>query len=123
MMLAILRVLGIFACDLLKLRRWLNGENLCLRHRLNIALRRASLRPRLRGCPFRKFHPMSSFNLGIRCGAAVMKSNAVRRKWIQSLSMRKVLLILLAWPRKRKKPRICFAPEACSNPANTSMSD
>jgi hypothetical protein len=48
-MLAILRTLGIFVRDLLKSRHRLQAENLFLRHQLNIALRRASPRPRLRG--------------------------------------------------------------------------
>jgi len=47
-MLAILRALGIFVCDLLKSRRQLEAENLFLRHQLNIALLRAL--PRLRLC-------------------------------------------------------------------------
>jgi hypothetical protein len=47
-MLAILRALGIFVCDLLKSRRQLEAENLFLRHQLNIALLRAP--PRLRLC-------------------------------------------------------------------------
>jgi len=48
-MFAILHALGIFVCDLLKSRRWLQAENLFLRHQLNIALRRAPPRPRLHG--------------------------------------------------------------------------
>jgi transposase InsO family protein len=48
-MLAILHALGIFVCDLLKSRRRLQAENLFLRHQLNIALRQAPPRPRLRG--------------------------------------------------------------------------
>jgi hypothetical protein len=48
-MLAILRTLGIFVRDLLKSRHRLQAENLFLRHQLNIALRRAPPRPRLRG--------------------------------------------------------------------------
>ena len=48
-MLAILRALGIFVCDLLKSRHRLQADNLFLRHQLNIALRRAPSRPRLRG--------------------------------------------------------------------------
>jgi hypothetical protein len=48
-MLAVLHALGIFVCDLLKSRRRLQAENLFLRHQLNIALRRAPPRPRLRG--------------------------------------------------------------------------
>ena len=47
MMLSILHALGIFVCDLLKSRHWLQAENLFLRHQLNIALRRAPPRPRL----------------------------------------------------------------------------
>ena len=46
-MLAILRALTIFVCDLLKSRRRLQAENLFLRPQLNIALRRAPPRPRL----------------------------------------------------------------------------
>ncbi len=48
-MIAILHVLGLFACDLFKSRRRLQAENLFLRHQLNIALRRVSPRPRVRG--------------------------------------------------------------------------
>jgi len=47
-MFAILHALGMFVCDLLKSRRRLQAENLFLRHQLNIALRRALPRPRLR---------------------------------------------------------------------------
>ena len=39
-MLALLRTLGLFICDLLKLRRRLQAENLFLRHQLGVALRR-----------------------------------------------------------------------------------
>jgi transposase InsO family protein len=45
----ILRSLGMFIVDLFKSRRRLEAENLFLRHQLSIALRRAPLRPRLRG--------------------------------------------------------------------------
>src|SRR5262245_51048898 len=45
----ILYALAIAFCDLLKSRRRLQAENLFLRHQLNIALRRALPRPRLRG--------------------------------------------------------------------------
>jgi len=38
-----------FMVDLFKSRCWLEAENLFLRHQLNIALRRAPPRPRLRG--------------------------------------------------------------------------
>src|SRR5271156_4385634 len=47
-MFAILHALGMFVCDLLKSRRRLQAENLFLHHQLNIALRRALPRPRLR---------------------------------------------------------------------------
>ena len=47
-MLAIERALGMFVVDLLKSRSRLEAENLFLRHQLNIALRRAPSRPRLR---------------------------------------------------------------------------
>src|SRR5271170_7851799 len=47
-MFAILHALGMFVCDLLKSRRRLQAENLFLRRQLNIALRRALPRPRLR---------------------------------------------------------------------------
>jgi hypothetical protein len=49
MMLALLHALGTFIPDLLKSRHRLQAENLFLRHQLNIALRKASPRPRLRG--------------------------------------------------------------------------
>jgi hypothetical protein len=48
-MLAILHSLGMFIVDLFKSRRRLEAENLFLRHQLNIALRRAPPRLRLRG--------------------------------------------------------------------------
>jgi transposase InsO family protein len=48
-MLALLRTLGFWVGDLLKSRRRLQAENLFLRHQLNIALRKAPPRPRLRG--------------------------------------------------------------------------
>ena len=49
MMLAILHALGMFAADLFKSRFRLEAENLFLRHQLNIALRKAAPRLRLRG--------------------------------------------------------------------------
>src|SRR5262245_59453953 len=48
-MLAILQVLGTIVTNLFKSRRRLEAENLFLRHQLNIALRRAPHRLRLRG--------------------------------------------------------------------------
>ena len=48
-MLAILRLLMTFAADLFRSRPHLEGENLFLRHQLNIALRRAPRRLRLHG--------------------------------------------------------------------------
>jgi hypothetical protein len=48
-MFAVLHALGMFVSDILKSRRRLQAENLFLRHQLNIALRRAPPRPRLRG--------------------------------------------------------------------------
>jgi hypothetical protein len=48
-MFAILYALGMFVADLFKSRRRLEAENLFLRHQLNIALRRAPPRLRLRG--------------------------------------------------------------------------
>jgi hypothetical protein len=50
MMFAILRAIVIFVVGLFKSRRRLEAENLFLRHQLNIALRRAPRRLRLRGC-------------------------------------------------------------------------
>jgi hypothetical protein len=49
-MLAILHLLAMFVADLFKSRRRLEAENLFLRHQLNMALRRAPPRLRLRGC-------------------------------------------------------------------------
>jgi transposase InsO family protein len=49
MMLTLLHALGTFILDLFKSPRRLQAENLFLRHQLNIALRRASPRLRLRG--------------------------------------------------------------------------
>jgi len=48
-MLAILDLLVIFGANIFKSRRRLEGENLFLRHQLNIVLRRAPPRLRLRG--------------------------------------------------------------------------
>jgi hypothetical protein len=48
-MFVILHGLGMFVVDLFKSRRRLEAENLFLRHQLNIALRRAPPRRRLRG--------------------------------------------------------------------------
>src|SRR5262245_35831784 len=48
-MFALLYSLTIFVIDFFKSRRRLEAENLFLRHQLSIALRRASLRLRLRG--------------------------------------------------------------------------
>jgi hypothetical protein len=48
-MLAIVHLLGSYVADLFKSRHRLEVENLFLRHQLNIALRRAPQRLRLRG--------------------------------------------------------------------------
>ncbi len=48
-MLAILHLLGTFVVNLFRSRRWLEVENLFLRHQLDIALRRAPHRLRLQG--------------------------------------------------------------------------
>jgi hypothetical protein len=48
MMFAILHALGMFVTDLFKSRSWLEAEKLFLRHQLNVALRRAPSRLRLR---------------------------------------------------------------------------
>ena len=48
-MLAIVYLLGTYVANLFKSRRRLEAENLFLRHQLNIVLRRAPQRPRLRG--------------------------------------------------------------------------
>ena len=48
-MLAIVHLLGTYVANLFKSRRRLEVENLFLRHQLNIALRRAPPRLRLRG--------------------------------------------------------------------------
>jgi transposase InsO family protein len=48
-MLTTLHVLGMFVVDLFKSRGRLEAENLFLRHQLNIAMRRTSRRPQLRG--------------------------------------------------------------------------
>jgi len=47
-MFAILYALGLFVADVFKSRRRVEAENLFLRHQLNIALRRAPPRLRLR---------------------------------------------------------------------------
>ena len=49
-MLAILHLLGTFVVNLFKSQQRLEIENVFLRHQLNIALRRAPQRLRLRGC-------------------------------------------------------------------------
>jgi hypothetical protein len=48
-MFATLQALGMFVSDLCKSRSRLEAENLFLRHQINIALRRAPPRLRLRG--------------------------------------------------------------------------
>jgi len=48
-MLAILHALGMLVADLFKSRSRLESENLFLRHQLNVALRRAPHRLRVRG--------------------------------------------------------------------------
>ncbi len=48
-MLAIVYLLGTYVANLFKSRRRLEAENLFLHHQLNIVLRRAPQRPRLRG--------------------------------------------------------------------------
>ena len=48
-MFVILHALGIFVADMFKSRCRLQAENLFLRHQLNVALRRAPSRLRLRG--------------------------------------------------------------------------
>jgi hypothetical protein len=48
-MFAILYALGMFLADLFKSRSRLKAENLLLRHQLNVALRQAPPRLRLRG--------------------------------------------------------------------------
>jgi hypothetical protein len=48
-MFAILHALGMFIADMFKSQRRLEAENLFLRQQLNIALRRAPPRHRLRG--------------------------------------------------------------------------
>ena len=48
-MLAILHLLVVFVADIFKSRRRVEAENLFLRHQLNIALRQAPPRRRLRG--------------------------------------------------------------------------
>jgi transposase InsO family protein len=48
-MLAIVYLLGTYVANLFRSRRRLEAENLFLRHQLNIVLRRAPQRPRLRG--------------------------------------------------------------------------
>ena len=48
-MIAILPALGMFAADMFKSRSRLEAENLFLRHQLNIVMRRAPPRLRLRG--------------------------------------------------------------------------
>jgi len=49
MMFATLRALGLFVADLFKSRCRLEAENVFLRHQINVALRRAPSRFRLRG--------------------------------------------------------------------------
>src|SRR3974377_2183274 len=49
-MFSILHTLAAFVADLVKSRSRLEAENLLLRHQLNIAVRKAPARLRLRGC-------------------------------------------------------------------------
>jgi hypothetical protein len=54
-MLAFLQLLGMFIADLFRPRRQLEVENLFLRHQLNIALRGAPHRARIRGSDWALF--------------------------------------------------------------------
>jgi hypothetical protein len=67
-MLAILHLLGAFIANLFKSRRRLEVENLYLRHQLNIALRRAPHRLRLRGSDRPCSVCRASFSLTRSCG-------------------------------------------------------
>jgi len=49
-MFSILHTLAAFVADLVKSRSRLEAENLLLRHQLNVAVRKAPARLRLRGC-------------------------------------------------------------------------
>jgi transposase InsO family protein len=64
-MVAILRALGMFVGDMFKSRSRLEAENLFLRHQLNIALRRAPPRLRLRGSDRALFIWMTRFWPGL----------------------------------------------------------
>ena len=73
MMFAILRALGMFVADLFKSRSQLEADNLFLRHQLNIALRWALARLRLRG---------SDCALLIWCNSAWGSDADRRRKYL-----------------------------------------
>jgi hypothetical protein len=82
-MFAILHALGMFICDLLKSRCRLEAENLFLCHQLNIALRRASPRLRLRGSDRALLVWMTRLWPGLLCAAQVVQPETVLR-WHRS---------------------------------------
>src|SRR5262249_59768143 len=75
----ILYGLAIAFCDLLKSRRRLQAENLFLRHQLNIALRRALPRPRLRGSDRALLVWMALMHPGLLHFAQVVKPETILR--------------------------------------------
>jgi transposase InsO family protein len=78
-MFAILRALGMFVVDMFKSRSRLEAENLFLRHQLNIALRRAPPRLRLRGSDRALLLWMTRFWPGLLGMAQVVQPETILR--------------------------------------------
>jgi len=78
-MFVILRALGIFVADMFKSRSRLEAENLFLRHQLNIALRRAPPRLRLRGIDRALLIWMTRFWPGLLGMAQVVQPQTILR--------------------------------------------
>jgi hypothetical protein len=87
-MFVILNALGMFVADLFKSRCRLQAENLFLRYQLNVALRRAPSRLRLRGRDRALLIWMTRLwpdLLGYSPGSSAGDDPAVASRWLQSL--------------------------------------
>jgi hypothetical protein len=78
-MFAILHSLGMFVADLFKSRWRLEAKNLLLRHQLNIALRRASPRLRLRGSNRALLEWITRILPGLLCVTQVVQPETILR--------------------------------------------
>jgi hypothetical protein len=86
-MFTILHALGMFVADQFKSRSRLEAENLFLRHQLNIALRRAPPRLRLRGSDRTLLIWMTRLWPTLRGAAQVVQPDhpAMASRWFQSV--------------------------------------